>query len=100
MAGATSSPDEDPKLGEGRLALFAFGLAEALRAQQIDPHIAARLAIPVFLRERSRRKTGALIKALHLASEIEDVARLAPKGLKPAINDIRDNALKALLKLK
>lgn len=83
------------------LAYFALGLLDATAAGVLTRADAcATFFIPVFLElaESDLLEPG-LMQALHAASELEDLERLAPQALEPTIQTIRGKLVAALAHL-
>lgn len=83
---------------EKLMAAVALGLADAVKEGKMTASDACGyFFVPGYLRlEQSPDVDPRLIDALHAGSELEDVERLAPRGMKRALQEIRENALAVL----
>jgi hypothetical protein len=83
---------------EKLLATVALGLVTAVEAGKMSARDACdHFFVPAFLHLASASAVDRrLVEALHAGSEIEDVERIAPRGLKRAFRDIREKALGVL----
>jgi hypothetical protein len=90
-----------PDTAQRLVATVTLGLAEAVRAGALSTADACGLFfVPAYLALRRKRNIDkGLIAALHAGSELNDVERLAPKGLPRALNEVSEDAKNALLKL-
>jgi len=83
------------------VAVTALGMCRALATGAISPDTAChRLFGPALLtRLNQMNACQELRHAIHMATELEDVANLIPDNLASAISDVEDELLKALTTL-
>ncbi|OJH39595.1 DUF3969 family protein [Cystobacter ferrugineus] len=83
------------------ITIASLGMCRALSKGQLSPDYACqRLFGPALLTRLSQMNAcPALLHAIHMATELEDVADLIPDKLASAIEDIEAELLKALATL-
>jgi hypothetical protein len=83
------------------ITIASLGMCRALATGTLSPDYACqRLFGPALLtRLNQMNACQELRHAIHMATELEDVANLIPDNLASAISDVEDELLKALTKL-
>ncbi|WNG53427.1 DUF3969 family protein [Archangium gephyra] len=83
------------------VTIASLGMCQALAAGTLSPDYACRRLFGPALLTRLNQMNACqeLRHAIHMATELEDVANLIPDKLASAISDVEDELLKALARL-